>query len=276
MINKRKNKIELFFTFYSLIKFLFIVLYYYIYIYLKYLLLVLKMIECKEDYCCIIEDQLYLGNINIAQDEELLKKLGINMILNFCKDCPFYKDQSFFSVTHNYVEDKPSSNIEWGDKTSELIENGLKEGKKILVHCAAGISRSSSCILHFLMTKRNMPLKEAFDLVRSKRNIICPSAGFFRNLSEIDNKLFGKYSFTLEDYSIFVISETFPTISKEEIKGIYDKIKEEYKDKEAYEKEIKEEQIEPIGFKTYDALFEKYGEKLMTKRKRCSVHHPFD
>ena len=65
----------------------------------------------------------------------------------------------------------------------------IKEGEIVLVHCAAGVSRSSSMIIAYLMLEEGMRFKQALDFVREKRSIICPNAGFQSQLELIDELL---------------------------------------------------------------------------------------
>jgi len=51
-----------------------------------------------------------------------------------------------------------------------------------LVHCAAGISRSSTIVIAYLMQAMQFSLTEAFKYVREKRPIISPNDGFSRQL----------------------------------------------------------------------------------------------
>lgn len=42
----------------------------------------------------------------------------------------------------------------------------------VLVHCMAGVSRSASLVIAYLMKSRNIGFNEAFGLVKSKRKIV--------------------------------------------------------------------------------------------------------
>jgi protein-tyrosine phosphatase len=53
-------------------------------------------------------------------------------------------------------------------------------GGTVLVHCFAGISRSASCIIAYLMQELNMPFFEAMSYTRKRRPIIFPNYGFQR------------------------------------------------------------------------------------------------
>ena len=49
-------------------------------------------------------------------------------------------------------------------------------------HCAAGVSRSASILIAYLMREKKMKYQEAHDFVKSKRSIIIPNSGFVQQL----------------------------------------------------------------------------------------------
>lgn len=58
----------------------------------------------------------------------------------------------------------------------------------MLVHCAMGLSRSSSLVLAYLMIHQGMALADAIKAVSANRNI-CPNSGFLEQLRELDMEL---------------------------------------------------------------------------------------
>jgi protein-tyrosine phosphatase len=60
--------------------------------------------------------------------------------------------------------------VEVLDALSVIIDEALKNKcERILVHCGAGIERSSLVVAWYLSTKLNMPLRESYKLIQSKR-----------------------------------------------------------------------------------------------------------
>ncbi|QQP32518.1 Uncharacterized protein FKW44_024458, partial [Caligus rogercresseyi] len=59
---------------------------------------------------------------------------------------------------------------------------------KVLVNCMMGMSRSSTCVLAYLMLRQNMTAVEALSEVRRHRDIR-PNDGFLRQLADLDNRL---------------------------------------------------------------------------------------
>ena len=64
----------------------------------------------------------------------------------------------------------------------------MKEEKRvILVHCAAGVSRSSSFVIAYLMRDEKLPYHKAFDKVKAARKWANPNSGFRRQLIQYNS-----------------------------------------------------------------------------------------
>ena len=62
-------------------------------------------------------------------------------------------------------------------------------GGGIIVHCAAGISRSTSCCLSYLLIKKRMSLSSAYKLVWDARENVRPNPGFWKQLRMLEKEL---------------------------------------------------------------------------------------
>ncbi len=69
-----------------------------------------------------------------------------------------------------------------------MISEGLQRGG-VLVHCAAGVSRSASTVIAYIMKKRGWGFNETFNYVKKRRPIICPNYGFQRQLNQYEKEL---------------------------------------------------------------------------------------
>jgi protein-tyrosine phosphatase len=89
------------------------------------------------------------------------------------------------------IEDSPFQDIQPSILSSlEFILDSQKEKEKnILIHCAAGISRSPTIVLAYLMKYHEMNLNDALRFVQEKRPIIHPNPGFQKQLQEYANEL---------------------------------------------------------------------------------------
>ncbi|KAM0948822.1 putative phosphoric monoester hydrolase [Dioscorea sansibarensis] len=146
--------------------------------------------SAKQDgVICQIEDGLYLGSLGAAQDKEALKKLNITHILTVAQSIlPAYPNE--FVYKRIDVLDSPTTNLaQYFDECFEFIDEARRSGGGVLVHCFAGISRSATIVVAYLMKEHRMPLSQALELVRSKRPQICPNFGFRKQLEDFEKSL---------------------------------------------------------------------------------------
>lgn len=141
--------------------------------------------------------RLFLGNQQAAgkpmernpdweEKKQFLKEKGITHILCCTEDQKHYfpEDFTYGSVPLNDVSDADISRH--FDSSFLFIEEGLKKGG-VLVHCAAGVSRSSSIMIAYLIRKFMLNYEEAYHFVKSKRPCVEPNEGFKKQLQDIKN-----------------------------------------------------------------------------------------
>ena len=107
-------------------------------------------IQAKENYACIIDHLLYYGNKKPALNDEELTKIGIKAIVCLLpKDQQIAHDENQFIVLNINTEDFITCSLnDWAEKTTNFIEENINNNRPVYVHCAQGISRSTSCVLH--------------------------------------------------------------------------------------------------------------------------------
>jgi len=129
---------------------------------------------------------IYLGSVGAAYNKESLQKHGITHILT-CASKLQPRFPSEFKYMCLHVLDSPNENIcTYFRQANEFIRDALQDndtekGKvdnRVLIHCFAGKSRSTSFALAYLMGRKGMTLREGLDLIRSKRPIAEPNPGF--------------------------------------------------------------------------------------------------
>jgi len=72
-----------------------------------------------------------------------------------------------------------------------VTEEARKSGAKILIHCQAGISRSPTIAIAYIMKHINLSTLEAYAFVQRYRRIISPNLNFMGQLVEFESKLKG-------------------------------------------------------------------------------------
>lgn len=149
------------------------------------------VVDTKPDLvpACILKKKLYLGSQDAVNDRILIENC-ITHILSVGIETPS------FNVPHKIVTkfisclDLPESNLsdviaETNDFMTHVLKN---DNNTILVHCNAGVSRSSSIVIGYLMMCCGYTFENAFDFVKRKRKCIQPNAGFLMQLKNIQKK----------------------------------------------------------------------------------------
>ena len=144
----------------------------------------------------IIKNKLYLGNMFDANDVDVIKNTNISCIVCVAERLKIMNTNPNVTVYKYELSDDYNCNISlYFDEIGEIINNA----NIVLVNCAAGISRSSTIVIAYIMKYYKLDLKSTFIGVRNKRNQICPNKKFMTCLLDYELSLFGKNSLTYDE-----------------------------------------------------------------------------
>jgi len=127
----------------------------------------------------IFEMRKKLDNCNIKHTIKLTSK--------DVREFYYPKDFNENNCMYIEIEDSPSVNItKYLQSTYEFIEDKLNNNTPILVHCMAGVSRSVTIIIAYLMKKYNLTYLGALNYVKSRRTVANPNRGFQEQLQNYE------------------------------------------------------------------------------------------
>lgn len=137
-----------------------------------------------------INKNIFLGNWSISCNEKFLKNNNIKYIVcieNIKK--PDYINNIYkkLGIKHVqfFIEDLDNKNIyQYFNESTNIIDKVINNDLNILIHCQAGISRSTTILMAYLISKKNMTPIDAFNYILKKRPVISPNNGFIRQLNE--------------------------------------------------------------------------------------------
>jgi protein-tyrosine phosphatase len=141
---------------------------------------------------------LYLSNWETSNNPNILKKYNIKAVITVeTRPKPqnivnYYRANN---IDHMFIRlpDVPDANIsEYFEPSFQFISKHIMNGENVLVHCWAGISRSTTLVVNYLIKNSydrdqvsTCPcklLQNIINYVRSKRHFINPNTGFQKQL----------------------------------------------------------------------------------------------
>ncbi|KNC28567.1 Dual specificity protein phosphatase Mpk3 [Lucilia cuprina] len=134
---------------------------------------------------------LFLGNAMHSGDARALQKYNIKYVLNVTKDLPNVFEASGgiqylqIPITDHYSQDLAMH----FPAAIQFIEEARSKNSAVLVHCLAGVSRSVTVTLAYLMHTRALNLNDAFTLVRDRKPDVSPNFHFMQQLHSFERQL---------------------------------------------------------------------------------------
>uniref|UniRef100_UPI001EAF7617 dual specificity protein phosphatase 16-like n=1 Tax=Oncorhynchus gorbuscha TaxID=8017 RepID=UPI001EAF7617 len=133
---------------------------------------------------------LYLGCQRDVLNKEVMQQNEITYVLNASNTCPkpdYIPESHFLRVPVN--DSFCEKILPWLDRSVEFIEKAKASNACVLVHCLAGISRSATIAIAYIMTRMDMSLDEAYRFVKEKRPTISPNFNFLGQLLDFEKKI---------------------------------------------------------------------------------------
>ncbi len=141
---------------------------------------------------------LYISNWFASNNENIIKNYNIDLVIsietrNKPQNILNYYDRNRVQHIYYYLEDTPNANInKFFDHSSNIIDDYIKNNRNVLVHCYAGISRSATIIMNYLLKdyyifndiydSPEFSLRHILNFCRGRRRIINPNVGFMQQL----------------------------------------------------------------------------------------------
>jgi len=137
-----------------------------------------------------IMDGLYLCGVAATKNLDELNKRNVKSILTVTDSLTPHIDTNVYKQLRIAVLDSPSTDMHVHFKeTNEFIDAAFKDGHSVAVHCTAGVSRSATVVIAYVMQKNKISYDNAFKLVQEKRQYVDPNCGFKEQLRRYQAEL---------------------------------------------------------------------------------------
>jgi len=144
------------------------------------------LLEKDNDKIHYIIDNIYLGDS--SHEEKELLELGISYVFNISPHN--YREYQQIIEFQLPIHDSLSQDITTVfPEILHEVKSILDAGKKIYVHCYAGVSRSSSLVILYIMIFYRKKFDEAFKYVRERRMCIQPNSSFVKQLKSLEDTI---------------------------------------------------------------------------------------
>ncbi|XP_062997152.1 dual specificity protein phosphatase 22-A-like isoform X2 [Elgaria multicarinata webbii] len=139
-----------------------------------------------------VVEGLYLGNIRDSEDRENLVKHGITHILSVHNNAkPVLEDMTYLCIS---ASDSSNQNLMQHFKECiQFIHDCRLHGGGCLIHCLAGVSRSTTILVAYLMTVTDFGWEEGLAATKAVRSYVSPNFGFQEQLQEYETTLLKEY-----------------------------------------------------------------------------------
>jgi dual specificity phosphatase 12 len=130
-----------------------------------------------------IRPGLYLGSRLASVDRQLLAARNIRRVLTVGPARELTQPFSDIKYKRFPIDDKDGVNLLKGLPAAfSFIDDALKKNESVLVHCLAGISRSASIVIAYVMKSEGLQFEQALLAVQTRRNEVFPNIGFKKQL----------------------------------------------------------------------------------------------
>lgn len=145
--------------------------------------------ERRKDEPYLIIPGLYLGAESHAKHEYMLTRLGITHILGIHENAKRHFPQSFDYCLFNLKDRQESDISKVFSDAHEFIRKAHENNGVVFVHCWAGMSRSATLVITYLMQLEKISFNEAYKRVAMVKPDIRPNEGFVFQMRQFEKQL---------------------------------------------------------------------------------------
>lgn len=150
-----------------------------------------------------VVEGLFLGSRYCASNRAFLRKMNITHVLSIGPLRPLFPQDFHYKVLPDVMDFEGEDLLRFFEECFEFIGTARQQGGAVLVHCVAGVSRSPTITIAFLMREQHLTTEQALLMVRKKHPILAPNAGFLKQL-QVFEKMNYRVDANHEEYRRFL------------------------------------------------------------------------
>lgn len=170
-----------------------------------------------------VTDHLYTGGA-AALNPSTIADSDISCIINVTNEIPNLRMTGVISMKL-WLEDTLDTDLRpYFDMVADQIQEVADREGRTLVHCLAGVSRSASFCLAYLIKYEKKSLREAYDYLQARRPMVRPNVSFWKQLVEYELELRGVNSVKILKLPSGDFPDVYVTEGDEEEEELDDRI----------------------------------------------------
>lgn len=168
------------------------------------------MIRLEPAECCNTRDEcihstqsggrLFIGGKDNALDKKWLHSMNIARIVNVSTNIECYFKEEFMYLRIPCKDEITTSISDYFEEAVVFIDQAMRSGRGVLVHCEQGMSRSCTIILAYLMQCQGLPLLSALSILQERHHLTSPNPGFMEQLLSYEWDIFSDVSLDIAVY----------------------------------------------------------------------------
>ena len=134
-----------------------------------------------------VTKHLFLTSLFGMNRDDMAKK-GITWIINATTEMPRFKQFKQTTLRVPVTDDRGEDIYPFLDHVADAVHELISHEENVVVHCQAGVSRSTVIVLAYLIKYEKRSLRNAYNLVLEKRPVVRPNTTFLHALVKFERE----------------------------------------------------------------------------------------
>lgn len=135
----------------------------------------------------VVSKQVYLTSVFGMNRDDMAKK-GITWVINATTEMPRFKNFKDKTLRVPVTDGRGEDIYPFLDHTADAIHELIIHGECVVIHCQAGVSRSTVLVLAYLIKYEMRSLRNAYNLILNRRHVVRPNTTFLHALVKYEGK----------------------------------------------------------------------------------------
>jgi protein-tyrosine phosphatase len=143
----------------------------------------------------IITNNIIIGNAysvignHMTRERDILDKMNVKVVISILTEEEYedymigqedFEDIEWYRLVLDDDKEEPIS--QYFTLVHSIIKKAIQNKNTVIIHCAAGISRSPTLVAAYFIIENGWTSEEALFYIKNRRPYVDPNSGFIRQL----------------------------------------------------------------------------------------------